>query len=212
MENGKIIEINNKFYQEHSFVMLPSNTQSRLHLVFPGEYEGNGKYTTKDTLLLTEEPSAFGYPAQHLYFLSDEKPVVGDYVRHTNNDIGKVTQLYDKNEYAMELLSGKIIGGMRLVNAKKIIATTDSELVKHPTHYDDSTLRGFHTTEYLPRPSNSSLEAFVREWNAGNKFDKVLIEWLRSSDGYYDKSEVWHWESLALKIAPDNTITINPIQ
>ena len=76
----------------------------------------------------------------------------------------------------------------------KIIATTDASLG-------------------LPQPSQQFIEKYIEEYNKGNVITDVLVEELRSSDGYYDEQDIWHWKTLGLKINPkDNTITIKEVK
>ncbi len=210
-----LIQLGDKFYKEHPVVMLPTeeasplvmnNIQQGLFLV--GGRGVLAKYRMGDCT------------NQHLYFLSDEEIKAGVWVRHTNNDIGLVIELLPHNEYVMKLLSGVIVSGMRIVNARKIIATTNPDL-KIPTTRQEKIVNPGVYDKSLPRPSNGFLEAYVREYNEGNKIESVLIEYNMSVECacYYTKfchsttlDERTHCRDGQdpkhyVKLAPDNTIT-----
>lgn len=110
---NKLKEVNGKFYQEAEVLMLATNSKSHLHLVPKGEYDENFGILEKELLLFDNTPSIFGYPAQHLYFLSNEEIKKGDwYLNIVSNEIVNVDFNIDYEQN----------------HCKKIIATTDISL------------------------------------------------------------------------------------
>jgi len=131
---------------------------------------------------------------QHLYFLSNEEIKEGDWVY---NSISKEIYQFKENHVDYE---------------NKIIATTDSSLKIHPMqmntpHYD-----------YLPEPSQSFLEVYVREYNRGHQIKEVQVEYeehLEFSDNTQGRQAIINLEKdwYRLKVNPkDNTITIKRVK
>lgn len=119
----------------------------------------------------------------HLYFLSDEKIKEGDW--YLNNDIlFRADDVFDNGNNPNQNKDNK-----------KIIATTDSYL------NEQDRFNGKSWENLLPRPSNE----FLKKYCELGGIDEVMveyegIEWLDRPLEYF------------LKVAPDNTITIKPIQ
>lgn len=59
----------------------------------------------------------------------------------------------------------------------KVIASTDTTLVLNPTHYADGTKKAFHTTEYIPQPSQQFIEKYIESYNKGDIITDVLVEY-----------------------------------
>jgi hypothetical protein len=109
---------------------------------------------------------------------------------------------------------------------KKIIATTDESLTYKISVDCGSSIGNTLHTKNLPRPSDDFLKAYVKAQGKG--FDKVLVEINTefyadskpfatkvSRDSYVQKVRASHscWtKNLGVKTAPDNTITIKPVQ
>ena len=96
-------------------------------------------------------------------------------------------------------------------DCKKIIATTDSSLrTKVRTMKQTDNLEVF--LDWLPEPSQSFLEVYVREYNKGNVIKEVMVEYERDGIGFtHDK----HGKELPwkLKVNPkDNTVTIRRVK
>ena len=150
MNNG-YTEIDGKFYQEVSVVMLSTLSAASLGL------------TKSNRLMLAplqtkwQLPYSNGFIGQHLYFLSNEEIKEGDWATDGKN---LVKWSNDFKEYFSR-------------NYKKIIATTDSEL------HCDKDWNGINIESPFPKPSNSFIEKFVSEWNKGSKIDKVLVEYFQ---------------------------------
>ena len=101
---------------------------------------------------------------QNIYITSDEGIKEGDWVLFiSTNEVIKVP-----------------LGGFKGKVCKKIILTTDQDLIKDGVQAIDD--------EFL-------------EWFVNNpSCDKVEVIPLRKSSGYYDEKDNWHWDFLAYKI------------
>lgn len=159
-----------------------------------------GKYVDTGTLILRNSYNIPFGEGQHLYLLSDEK-IEG---RGYRMDMNRMTVgVIDDDIYYNHSKNG---------NFKKIVATTD-ELLVTVTIKDDVEALQYQTDILLPRPSNSFLEAYVK---AQGKIDKVLIEvdMIRNMMGVDidDNSKINYDESTQIKIAPDNTVSIHPVE
>ena len=121
---------------------------------------------------------------KHIYITSDEEIKKGDWVL---NPIYKTVYKWIKNS---DIYFDRI-------DAKKIILTTDQDLIKDGVQDID----------------NDFLEWFVKNPSC----DEVEVIPLRKSSGWYDEKEVWHWDFLAYKIIipkeePKQEITIEEIE
>jgi hypothetical protein len=102
---------------------------------------------------------------QNIFITSDEEIKEGDWIGYSNL----------KKWVPVKYLGGDLIG-----SEKKIILTTDRDLIKDGVQgIDDEFLEWF--------VKNSSCES-------------VEVIPLRKSSGWYDEKEVWHWDFLAYKI------------
>jgi hypothetical protein len=102
---------------------------------------------------------------QNIYITSDEEIKEGDWIGYSNL----------KKWVPVKYLGGDLIG-----SEKKIILTTDRDLIKDGVQgIDDEFLEWF--------VKNSSCES-------------VEVIPLRKSSGWYDEKKVWHWDFLAYKI------------
>jgi hypothetical protein len=138
----------------------------------------------------------------HLYSTSDEDKKEGDWVRHTNNDIGRVTKLLTNNEYEMRLFNGALSAGMRLVNARKIGATTNPIL----THQDDE----YTTYKNLPKIPDSFVQAYIKAYNEGKPITQVLLEYEEETE-YHNHEPFRRYGrhkngKTALKLNPDGSV------
>jgi hypothetical protein len=139
---------------------------------------------------------------QHLYFLSDEEIKEGDwYIWWT---IGTSVQFGT----VIQAKNGMLAKAARA----KIIATTDSSL--QDFNFDPEKKLG----NYLPQPSQSFLEVFVKEYNKGNVIKEVMVEYeevreiriTNDHDGQYDNDcLVGYSPKINLK---DNAITIKRVK
>jgi hypothetical protein len=144
------------------------------------------------------KPNIYWQP-QHLYFLSDDEIKEGDYwFNLDDNTINNDISLYKLANNAP--------------SCKKIIATTDESLTTEKQYKS-----GWGAKINLPRPSNEFLKKFCELGGV----DKVLVEYEKVSRLMSaDIVEKENWTLLKdhkftferLKVAPDNTITIYPIE
>jgi hypothetical protein len=177
----KIIEINNKHYQECDVVMLKSNKASKYWL----DNDKLSQYNHPQRL------GSGGTPVE-FYILSNEEIKENNWYIHKQVNNLRLLQ-HSTNNLPLD--------------AKKVIATTDSSLnlgIQKGKIY----LQQFKNTKYepniIPQIPQQFIEHFITEYNKGNVISKVLVEWLRGSDGYYDEKQVWHWKMLGPLVYPKN--------
>jgi hypothetical protein len=168
-------------------VMLPTNETANMALI------GVGK-----KVKLFEHPShAYALSKtiqpQRLYILSNEEIEVDDWYYDFHNQ-----EVCQSNFTHLPLEFG---------NCKKIIATTDRQLViegKAPS--GDIAWR-----HPLPQPSEEFITHYVEEYNKGNVIDEVQVEyekWIgKNYVGEFSTDQDFNYK---LKINPDNTINIKP--
>lgn len=90
---------------------------------------------------------------------------------------------------------------------KKIIGSTDSKLnkgwIEDVSESDDIEYKEIITHTGVVKPSPT----FIKTYCEVGGIDKVIINYLRSTDGHYDNDNVWHWKSLIPKLDSDGTFT-----
>lgn len=194
MKNS-LIHIGDKAYKECDVIMLPAK-ESKIHL---------HKFDTEDRLTYSisdiESIAKFKSIPQHLYILSDEEIKEGDWFIDLKDICGP--NILNCHIKGIDRKGIPHVDGLTLGRCKKIIATTDKSLkIKSEV---DGVIKMITLEEELPRPSNEFLQAYVK---AQGKIDKVLVEYELvkgvGTNGWFEK-----WVP---KVAPDNTITIKPIQ
>jgi hypothetical protein len=183
----KIIEINNKHYQECDVVMLPTNKSDYTQLIYR-----ENKLMCQDKKSFKNDRKSQYTKHFELYILSNEEIKEGDWYIHKQVNNLRLLQHATNN---------------LPLDAKKVIATTDSSLnlgIQKGKIY----LQQFKNTKYepniIPQIPQQFIEHFITEYNKGNVISKVLVEWLRGSDGYYDEKQVWHWKMLGPLVYPEN--------
>lgn len=189
----KLTVIGSKFYQECEVVILPTKEQ-RWNNGHDDRYEC---YSFVDKKLYSRQSNAYNWSLSHLYILSSEEIKEGDLCLIDNN-VGQ-----SKGYQVLQCKKIDIDNGwyyfkdFKTGRCKKIIATTDFSL----GHWNGEVIIG--NFKSLPRPSDDFIKAFVEKQG---KIDKILIEYQRPvhySGEYFENK---------LKVSPDNTITIKPIQ
>lgn len=139
--------------------------------------------------LLRANPANHDNIPQHLYFLSDEEIKEGDWIIWENKVVKAINTSY--------------------WSAKKIIATTDESLRWHQDN-EIQIIDTYHCK--FPRPSNE----FLKKYCELGGIDKVLVEYdCPQCKDYGFISECrsnCNQRFLELKVAPDNTISIYPIE
>ena len=116
---------------------------------------------------------------QELYITSDEKPVDGDWVIPNNPEYGNRIWKYTPAPCPMPYWGCTD-------NCKKIIATTDKSLS-------------------LPSPSPAFVQAYIKDYNAGNPITEVMVEYLENC--YQDEPD-----RLELYVDKNNCITITKVK
>lgn len=228
MKNS-LIHIGDKAYKECEVVMLPTKKSQAIPNLFQNKQDKNIVFN-KNPFLLENNDS---WEHFHLYILSDQEIKEGDIIK-TPTSIARVKTInYEDGNKLRSLITEDIIiislrygqkegvletTNYRAIDCKKIIATTDKSLkIKSEVN---GVIKMITLEEELPRPSNEFLQAYVK---AQGKIDKVLVEHCKES--LFDTpcscdpigNPICVHSSLCqsqykLKVAPDNTITIKPIQ
>jgi len=192
--NDKLIQIGGKSYKECEVVMLPTKEQRwKIGNEHDDRYEF---YSFVDKKLYSRQSNAYNWSLSHLYILSSEEIKEGEdlikdaWYINTFRGFGKPFQNdnLSNNGYL-----------------KQIIATTDILLTDYI-----KVEGGFGSYNKVPRLSDDFLKAFVKA--NGKGFDKVLVEYEYKGREYVDEQDGIGYDKVVLKVAPDNTITIKPIQ
>lgn len=222
--NEGYTSIEGKVYQKCSVIKLPTNKPiTEDSLLFFGGYLIDGcRISVPDNAVTFLNPidktfqtisGIDRFEGRYLYFLSSEEIKEGDCIYEVaSQKLGKYH--YDSAENTHDLvIADKNYPFITPEYFKKVIATTDPALTLN--FHDGAT-----NTEIngLPRPSNSFLEAYVREYNKGNIIKEVLVEMEQLCHqtgqpcGFPCNGLENCKKSLYLKVAPDNSITISKIK
>lgn len=188
--NDKLIQIDGKSYKECEVVMLPTNDQTQI-----AKGHDNNRFIYADKPMSDTQNNRAGYMNQHLYILSSEEIKEGEdlikdaWYINTFRGFGKPFQNdnLSNNGYL-----------------KQIIATTDILLTDYI-----KVEGGFGSYNKVPRLSDDFLKDFVKAQGKG--FDKVLVEYIKLEEPTDDGNSKKYIQ-YDLKIAPDNTITIKPVE
>lgn len=199
----EFIQIGGKSYKQCEVIMLPTE---KSHLFY---HDCDRKFNYKIDEYNECRTSICRHP-QHLYILSSEEIKEGDWVFDS----------YDVCIYQIKDFTSTNY------HQRKIIATTDGLSVRKPQKnliINQKLKLPTEIIEELPRPSDDFIKAFVKAQGKG--FDKVLVEYEDKGEvvadtggrmlmGWYDGDDLPRkWQSdFQLKVAPDNTITIKPVQ
>ncbi len=168
------------------FVKLPSTTRLSKHCA-------GGQF---------RKLIAHGATPQHLYFVSTE--IIENTSLLNNNDY-----YYIKNHY-QEWYIGKYNGksfdfvnnqgnfDSSLFKARKVITTTDKSIIL-PERFPSFT--------YLPQPSYSFIDSYIKAFNEGNPIKYVMVEYEKSTYNDWIKTATPQPE-YKIKTDKNNTITI----
>lgn len=195
----ELIQIGGKSYKQCEVVMLPTEKATTGMIVKSSnktfEIITNKNFDDKCQEVLNKSSKN----PQHLYILSDEEIKEGDwYYSVASNKVFKTIEVkIDRIYFNRQECSEP-------VNCKKIIATTDILLTDYV-----KVEGGFGSYNKVPRTSDDFIKAFVK---AQGKIDKVLVEYEYKGREYVDEQDGIGYDKVVLKVAPDNTITIKPIQ
>lgn len=180
----ELIQIGGKSYKECEVVTLP--TEDKTQITKAIHYKNELRFAGKDYECL---PINEQY--QHLYILSSEEIKEGDWVFDS----------YDVCVYQIKDFTSTNY------HQRKIIATTDTSILLKGGRNDFE----YYYTGDLARPSDDFLKAYVKAQGKG--FDKVLVEMEEKPvKELSDMYSLTHQRNLKFKVAPDNTITIKPVQ
>jgi hypothetical protein len=157
----KIIQINNKHYQECGVVMLPSS-EKKLN-VTPIAEENNKLFSCYNPNYSYEKAEY-----QHLYILSNEEIKVGDWCIMLDS----VGNVFSNPQQYINPKTQHLNKGLR-----KVIATTDSSLETFTSKVikTESGHYGFKTLKPHSIPQHF-IEHYINEYNKGNVISRVLVE------------------------------------
>ena len=205
--NNSIIQIDGKFYKKCKIVMLPTEKSELYSWV---DSEGNKKLIFNPSVTMAHT-DRFIIP-QHLYIISDEEIKEDDFFLWKDKvykfDYDRGYGIQTKTQEAI-IFNNEEFSGNAIVNHSnivgKIIASTDPELTTQKSHFS----RKEHCIDYhferLPRLSDAFLKAYCEK----GKIEEILVEY-KVFKQY--RGDVGLIEWYAIKIAPDNTITIKPVK
>jgi len=181
-------------------VMLPTNQKAQIgYLTAKGKEYNDLRHFSQDMLIILD---SINY---HLYIVSDEKPVKGDWVYDTRD------RIVTNNILAFTLFS------------KKIIATTDTNIGNEhcpgrfiPELPNEQVCKTFCPQCLSPRISQSFVDKYISEYNKGNVITDVMVEYEEAGTNEdqlgipidYDKVK----EIIKLHVNSDNTINIQQIK
>jgi hypothetical protein len=183
-------------------IMLPTESGSLIRSFDTGK------------LRLLDTTELFGH--QHLYIISDDEIIEGNWVLHTQDkNIFKVNERYDNSQiYELNLTS----------SIKKIIATTDTSLqyTKQKTERGNfenlSFEEGIHKANFKPtyisKPSQQFILEYIESYNKGKIITDILVEYEPDMEkallNYYSGGTLID-QKPKIKFK-DNTINIKPIK
>ena len=190
--NDKSIMKDGKPHKIAEVVMLPTNDQTQI-----AKGHDNNRFIYADKPMSDTQNNRAGYMNQHLYILSSEEIKEGEssWIINKNRDTIYFIKNAQKDEDELKGINK---------NWNKIIATTDILLTDYI-----KVEGGFGSYNKLPRPSDDFLKDFVKAQGKG--FDKVLVEYIKLEEPTDDGNSKKYIQ-YDLKIAPDNTITIKPVE
>lgn len=170
-------------YVKSNIVMLSTEKATKIIL---NKSTNNLIFRDKDVI-----PHNNVHEGQELYFTTDEEINVGDWFI----DLRDISNLYNEDLYKVLSKEDAIFANKI---GKKIVSSTDKSL--------EVVSKGINPVyEKLPRPSNEFLKAYCESYSSNNPITEVNIE--------YEVLPNWGDEEIfAIKIAPDNTISISKIE
>jgi hypothetical protein len=141
---------------------------------------------------------------QNLYITSDEEIKEGDYTIYCNIWLCRILKHFGDQVLILKLNDNKQTTVL-IPEHKKIIASTNTSLeyIKHEL-YPNGNTTGVRSLIELPQLPKQFINYFIEEYNKGNVISKVDVEYT------YDNPEL-NKNVLLLKVNPDNTINIKPI-
>ncbi len=168
------------------------------------------KFNENNKLIISNHPNQEGVAIpQHLYFLSDDKPKEGDWVKH-----GLLDLIYQVNKDNLEAtLHNK---------CKKIIVTTDSSLTINKWKQTNQKVKPYNiqqnieTTKLvkciLPQPSPQFIQKYIEEYNKGNIITECMIEYEGFGGKRYDIKGIPYRHGYRIKVDSNNCVTITKVK
>lgn len=217
-------EQDGKYYHECKVVMLATDEKEPKVGMISTRSDNNQLSIVDNSLVsmynLHKEFGDFepAIPYKHLYFLSGDEIRKGDWI---------ITKYWDGYTDIEQVKDGTISWlNERMISFEKIIATTDESL-KIPAlegqecgafksdDYQYSNECGWCGSDWskclikLPKPSDSFIQKYIEEYNAGRQITNVLVEYdkLQAHDSQGNKLIEYD-----LKVNSDNTITIKKVK
>lgn len=171
-------------FKKCKVVMLPTKKASNIHSYM---YNLGTRKEPKQTYQMNGN-TQISY-AQHLYIISDDVIKEGDWLYNLQSK--KIRQCFsiEKNRLVYNEYD------------KKIIATSDNSLAVDIIDIEEYSF----DIVYLPQPSQSFIEKYIKQYNKENIITDIMVEYERDE-------EVTGYEYDTLKVDKDNTITIKRIK
>lgn len=217
--NGKLHQVDGKFYQKAYPVLLSTNKPFE-HPCFVSGIDKDKLFRWTDLRMAVDNLSWVQH--HHLYILSDEEikedDDEGQYIMHSTTSTILRIKKFLSDGIICENINSKIEHGlgMNYKSWKKIIATTDKSLKVLTTDKNKITTGISIYENSLPRPSNDFIQAYTKAQGKG--FEEVLVEVLKDADCKVSVERNCSFPNCdcnkisRLKVASDNTITIRPFK
>lgn len=142
---------------------------SRIHLVFKGELEEDGKGNLSpiknERLLYVEQYSKHGYPPKQICLTTDEEISVGDLILDLERGTIGTCINSEESDYLNSTDN----------SFRKIIATSDYELSNDP-YPKDPVVFGWYKWQAACL-SEDFIEQFIEEYNKGNIIKEVRVKY-----------------------------------
>ena len=184
--NEQVIQIGGKSYKQCDIVMLLTKEQRwKIGNEHDDRYEF---YSFVDKKLYSRQSNAHNWSLSHLYILSSEEIKEGNQYLIYNGQICKTFTYGERRDICFKIDNDIVY--CQNNKWRKIISTTNSEL-------------------NLPRPSDDFIKSYIK---AQGKIDKVLVEVICNKLSQCNCTDNYSCLGTKFKVAPDNTITIKPIQ
>ena len=146
--------------KECEVVMLPTKKATWPNCIWLGRISKQLRLDKSYRSYYSCDPIDDSMLPQHLYVVSNDDEIkVGDLVFVSEHVIG--------SKYSISRIDS--LDDIKGLNAKKIIATTDISLTI------DNFKFGYG--KYLPRPSESFIKKYIKEFNRGYQIKEVMVEY-----------------------------------
>lgn len=180
--------------KENTLIMVSSEKEPQINQIVSRKSDNRLAIVNE---LTVEDPNRHLHTTQHLYIISNEEIKEGDWFVLRNKEIKKCYKAINQYEVSYDLVENQYDLESRAF-CKKIIATTNPELWRFEFSEDRVAKIGI-----------DFVERFVKEWNKGNKIEKVMVEyesvWFEGDDNPNNCKE-------ELKLRSNGTVIISPIE